>query len=270
MRKFLIRLCTALMVVLFLAGDVSFAGIRFFTDEQDFHDAGYGYDADDFFGCSAAEPGGVCSGFSPVNSETNDGCFNACLLPGFEFIVVDDGGMMQYDAVGTGFLGVGLPAVGPKFFADEARWTFIRVTSVGFKVIGDLINPVDVDCTFSGPDGVLGVATVHGSLQGTFIGAIAGQIMTVDCVEQVDGSRDLYGSLQLGHVDDVHICGDGILFTMCEECDDGNNEDGDGCAADCTLEEPVPAVPYPGVIVLVLLLLTITTTILLWRRRSEA
>ena len=132
-------------MLFFLVDGVNFAGlITFFTDEQEFHCAGYGVTVEDF-SCSAAEPGGVCSGISPVNSETNDGCFNACLLPGFEFIVVDDGGMMQYDAVGTGYLGVGLPAVGPKFFADEARWTFIRVTSVGFKVIGDLINPVDVE-----------------------------------------------------------------------------------------------------------------------------
>jgi len=258
-------------MVLFLAGDVSFAGIRFFTDEQDFHDAGYGYDADDFFGCSAAEPGGVCSGFSPVNSETNDGCFNACLLPGFEFIVVDDGGMMRYDAVGTGYLGVGLPAVGPNFFADEARWTFSSGQQhVGFKVIGDLTNPVDVDCTFSGSGGALGVATIHGTLQGTFIGAAGSEIMTIDCVEQVDGSRDLYGSLQVGHVDDFNVCGDGIFFPMCEECDDGNNEDGDGCAADCTLEEPVPAASSRALLVLVLLLLIVSTVFLFWRRRSAA
>ena len=60
-------------------------------------------------------------------------------------------------------------------------------------------------------------------------------------------------------------CGDGML-DIDEECDDGNNEDGDGCAADCTLEEPVPAVSSQGAIVLVLLLLTITA-VLLWRRR---
>ncbi|UCF34440.1 MAG: DUF4215 domain-containing protein [Phycisphaerales bacterium] len=32
-------------------------------------------------------------------------------------------------------------------------------------------------------------------------------------------------------------CGDGILDPG-EECDDGNNEDGDGCSAECELEEP--------------------------------
>ncbi|HRX84215.1 MAG TPA: DUF4215 domain-containing protein [Phycisphaerae bacterium] len=37
----------------------------------------------------------------------------------------------------------------------------------------------------------------------------------------------------------VDYCGDGVLNPG-EECDDGNNDDGDGCAADCTLE------PYCG------------------------
>lgn len=32
------------------------------------------------------------------------------------------------------------------------------------------------------------------------------------------------------------VCGDGV-FAGDEECDDGNNDNGDGCAADCTLEE---------------------------------
>jgi cysteine-rich repeat protein len=61
-------------------------------------------------------------------------------------------------------------------------------------------------------------------------------------------------------------CGDGILDPD-EECDDGNNEDGDGCASDCTLEEPVPAVSYHGAIVLVLLLLAVTAVL---RRGSAA
>ena len=34
----------------------------------------------------------------------------------------------------------------------------------------------------------------------------------------------------------VPECGDGILDSG-EECDDGNNVDGDGCASDCTLDE---------------------------------
>ena len=197
MRKFLICLCTALMVVLFLAGDVSFAGpITFYTVEQDFKDAWGGELGTGNFSCSAAEPGGVCSGITPLNSGTNDGCFNRCFGVPLEFNAIDMG---EYDAVGTGYLGVGLPAVGPKFFTDEARWTWLGLQpqAVGFKVIGDLINPVDVDCTYSGSESVLGVATVHGSLQGTFIGAISGEaIAAVDCVEQVDGSADFYGEMQ--------------------------------------------------------------------------
>ena len=69
--------------------------------------------------------------------------------------------------------------------------------------------------------------------------------------------------------DDVPVCGNGDLEPF-EECDDGNNEDGDGCAADCTLEEPVPAVSYRGVFALALLIVTISTAALLWRRRSAA
>ncbi len=197
MRKFLICLCTALTVVLFLAGGVSFAGpqggITFYTVEQDFKDAAGDLTHEDF-SCSAAEPGGVCTGLTPLNSATNDGCFNGTLSEGVEFNTIG-----LYAAVGTGFLGVGLPAVGPKFPTDEARWTWggLQPLAVGFKVIGDLINPVDVDCTFSWSGGVLGVATVHGSLQGTFIGAISGEPITaVDCVEQVDGSADFYGKMQ--------------------------------------------------------------------------
>ncbi len=35
------------------------------------------------------------------------------------------------------------------------------------------------------------------------------------------------------------VCGDGVVNAdLGEECDDGNNEDGDGCAADCTNECP--------------------------------
>ena len=54
-----------------------------------------------------------------------------------------------------------------------------------------------------------------------------------------------------------------------EQCDDGNNEDRDG-ASDCTLEEPVPAASYRGVLALIVLLVTISTAVLLWRRRSVA
>ena len=37
------------------------------------------------------------------------------------------------------------------------------------------------------------------------------------------------------------ICGDGVVNQQSEQCDDGNNQDGDGCSADCLIEEvPIP------------------------------
>jgi cysteine-rich repeat protein len=67
-------------------------------------------------------------------------------------------------------------------------------------------------------------------------------------------------------VNDTCSCGNGELDPG-EECDDGNNEDGDGCASDCTLDEPVPAVSYRGMLTLVVLLVTISTAVMLRRRR---
>ena len=34
------------------------------------------------------------------------------------------------------------------------------------------------------------------------------------------------------------FCGDGVLDPALEECDDGNNENGDDCSADCVIEQP--------------------------------
>ncbi|NUP12438.1 MAG: DUF4215 domain-containing protein [Polyangiaceae bacterium] len=39
--------------------------------------------------------------------------------------------------------------------------------------------------------------------------------------------------------EDEPYCGDGEVNEENEECDDGNNDDGDGCSADC-LDEPAP------------------------------
>ncbi len=50
----------------------------------------------------------------------------------------------------------------------------------------------------------------------------------------------------------TNFCGDGILNEICEECDDGNNIDGDGCSALCKIEiiepeEPeIPDTPEPS------------------------
>ena len=223
MRKFLILFSTAMMVLL-LASGMSFAytnfgevpantepystdqppwqpppapngGCTFFTVESEFTDHCGVLKSEDF-SSSTAEPGGVCSGISPLDSTTNDGCFNGTLNEGITFLAI---GIGEYAAVGTGFLGVGKPAVGANFFTDEASWAFDpAVECVGFCVIGDLINPVTVDCNFGA-----GVATITGSLQGVFIGAqcLAG-ISKVDCIEQIDGSADLYGAFLFGDKDD--------------------------------------------------------------------
>ena len=58
----------------------------------------------------------------------------------------------------------------------------------------------------------------------------------------------------LGIALELPSCGDGVLDPG-EECDDGNNDDGDGCAADCTVEVPgTPATTGIGTILLVLAL----------------
>tara|TARA_B100000745_G_scaffold288215_1_gene225464 strand:+ start:1862 stop:2992 length:1131 start_codon:yes stop_codon:yes gene_type:complete len=63
---------------------------------------------------------------------------------------------------------------------------------------------------------------------------------TEDC--DVLGETGSYSTTILGRQCDVSCswgpyCGDGILqTTFAEECDDGNNDDGDFCGADCTIE----------------------------------
>jgi cysteine-rich repeat protein len=64
------------------------------------------------------------------------------------------------------------------------------------------------------------------------------------------------------------ICGDGVVDEG-EECDDGNNNAGDGCGPDCTIEGPdVPALSTWGIRVLVLTLLALGAAVS--RRRKTA
>ncbi len=66
----------------------------------------------------------------------------------------------------------------------------------------------------------------------------------VDGAEQCDvpGETGVYSTTILGRQCDTDCtfgpyCGDGILQTIyAEECDDGNNDDGDFCGGDCTIE----------------------------------
>ncbi|KAK9318955.1 hypothetical protein V1517DRAFT_342179 [Lipomyces orientalis] len=42
----------------------------------------------------------------------------------------------------------------------------------------------------------------------------------------------------------LELCGDGIVQPrLGEQCDDGNNVNGDGCSSNCTIEIPVPLIP---------------------------
>jgi MYXO-CTERM domain-containing protein len=208
--------------------------ISFFTTDSAFKDA-CGVTKTEDFSCTTAEPGGVCSGASPLNSTTNDGCFNECLSPKWEFNAI---GIGQYAAIGTGFLGQGTPAVGANYFTDEANWSFVPETNcVGMVLYGDLIGPVTVDCTFQ-PSGA--VIQVTGSSAGVFFGGVStgAKISSVDCVEQIDGSADLYAALQFG-----------------------NNNDGDD-------DDDVPASSSWGMIALLGLLMV--GSLFFMRRRAEA
>lgn len=54
------------------------------------------------------------------------------------------------------------------------------------------------------------------------------------------------GTCSDGCTDEVVVCGDGVLQDSGEECDDENTEDGDGCSADCAVEEGYMC-PVPGI-----------------------
>jgi len=62
-------------------------------------------------------------------------------------------------------------------------------------------------------------------------------------------------------------CGDGNV-DLGEECDDGNNIDGDGCSASC-MNEGSPAVPEFSDYAIALLLLTVVGGFVAMRRRQE-
>ncbi len=216
MSRFLICLCTALMVVLFLAGGVSLAGpLTFYTNEQDFQaDAVAGGDAltvEDFT-CSTAEPGGQCNGIGPVNSSTNDACFMECLSDGWEFSTGPTG-EGEYVVRGTGLGGLELPAVGAGAAEGGVfRWNFNPpIPAVGFRVFAMEI-PLEVDCAFQ-PPGV--VKHVVGTLPGTFIGVISQPpglpISRVECVVPQFGPpippAPLLGKLQFAGPADVPASG---------------------------------------------------------------
>jgi cysteine-rich repeat protein len=85
-----------------------------------------------------------------------------------------------------------------------------------------------------------------------------------DCDEQCDDGNNVNGDGCQGNCI-LPFCGDGIVDPG-EGCDDGNSIDGDGCEADCTLIA-IPATSTRGVAVAVVLLLSASAAVLLLRRR---
>ena len=82
------------------------------------------------------------------------------------------------------------------------------------------------------------------------------------------------GAARRGHVRAARLlkdCGDGIIDSG-EQCDDGNNDDGDGCPANCEREAPtgIPVLPSSALILLGVLLLESSFGILGRRLRGPA
>ena len=72
-------------------------------------------------------------------------------------------------------------------------------------------------------------------------------VLPGDCGEysvDVGNKNDNY---RVDVIVEVPVCGNGVVENT-EECDDGNTADGDGCSANCTVEEPENDVPEFGVI----------------------
>lgn len=108
---------------------------------------------------------------------------------------------------------------------------------IAVLVLVVLLLPVDLAVATTTPSSTVTVAT-------TTVGiSICGDALVnfnEDC--DVPGETGEYSETIVGRQCDVDCsfgpyCGDGILQSLFdEECDDGNNEDGDFCAADCTVE----------------------------------
>ncbi len=59
-----------------------------------------------------------------------------------------------------------------------------------------------------------------------------------ECDDGLEGSETCSAECTIIELEPEPICGDNTLDDD-EECDDGNIEDGDGCSATCTIEEPI-------------------------------
>jgi len=59
-----------------------------------------------------------------------------------------------------------------------------------------------------------------------------GNVNTTDSCDATNPSADLDGCVNTP----IAFCGDGVINQAEEQCDDGNNDDGDGCSASCEIE----------------------------------
>ena len=126
-----------------------------------------------------------------------------------------------------------------------------------FPLLGlENTNPMAGQDAFTGADG----GTLNGSWGQSQI-ALAGLAEAGDDIQlRFDFGVDACSGAVGWYVDDVEVytcsdefsplCGNGVLDSI-EQCDDGNNEDSDGCSAVCEIEEgwlctvPIPATSIP-------------------------
>jgi hypothetical protein len=216
--------------------------VTFYNNEADFL-AAAGSVVNESFGNTSAEPGGVCSGDGNVlNSSTNDSCYQpGDVLDGFTLeATVDSTG---YVVLGSGFLGNPIPVVGPNTFTASMDLTFDPASAAaGFQVFGDLVGPVVVDLMIYDDGGtLLDMATVVGTVNGTFIGMTSDDPIALIEFRAPDADGELIGNLYFGG-------------------GDGGDGGGDGGA--------VPATSTWGVILLIALFMGISLFYL--RRRAKA
>ena len=178
--------------------------LTFYTVLADFEMAAPGLPTEDFSN-NLIGPGGVCGGSAFLNSTTSDACFAAgSVLPGFTLnpLIVSDP-TVDYVLATTGFLGIGIDAVGPNTFTDNTELVFSpAVNAVGFDLVGDLVGPVTVDIEFFDElDQSLGTTSASGTIGGTFFGAVSPTpIARVEMIAQAPDGAELFGNLTFGAV----------------------------------------------------------------------
>ncbi len=198
------------------------------------------FDGDQFFTVANAA-GPVCGdGIVDMSEDCDDGG-------------TDDGDGCAADCtVEDGFACMGEPSMcndidecsdmsdncNPNATCENTVGSFTCTCNAGFT--GDGVNCADINECNEGSDNCDANATCNNT-QGSF---------SCSCNPGFEGDGVTCSP--------VAFCGDGNVDIMDgEQCDDGNNDDGDGCAADCTLEgaAPVPTMSKWGMAGLMALLL---------------